>query len=61
MTYVAEDYVEPRTPKQLVTGYYQQQHHPVDDEEREYSDRVTLLKRERITELSSSVVERFPH
>ncbi|XP_032790475.2 uncharacterized protein LOC116927549 [Daphnia magna] len=48
LTYVAEDDTEPLTPKQLVTGYRQQQHHPVDDEEREYSDRVTLTKRERL-------------
>ncbi|XP_045025137.1 uncharacterized protein LOC123469858 [Daphnia magna] len=48
LTYVAEDDMELLTPKQLVTGYRQQQHHPVDDEEREYSDRVTLTKREGI-------------
>ncbi|KAI9553773.1 hypothetical protein GHT06_019037 [Daphnia sinensis] len=48
LTYVAEDDIEPLTPKQLVTGYRQQQRHPVDEEEREYADRVTLTKRERL-------------
>jgi hypothetical protein len=62
LTYVAEDDTEPLTPKQLVTGYRQQQHHPVDDEEREYSDRQDADKeREDQEKPGRSMVERFLH
>ncbi|XP_057372195.1 uncharacterized protein LOC130693086 [Daphnia carinata] len=38
---------EPLTPMQLISGHRQRQKHPVDEEEREYSDRTVVTRRER--------------
>ncbi|KAK4037493.1 hypothetical protein OUZ56_029526 [Daphnia magna] len=47
LTFVSEDDNEPLTPKQLISEYGQRQKHTIDEEEIEYSDRVTLIKREK--------------